>query len=87
MFYKGKRDRSAETRPRPTSAKAPTLNIIDLIRKLNENHKEFAKKTLKANYDPIKNSDQIVCLVKKRVRSKQLQQSLQFAVGLHRVVH
>ena len=69
MFYKGKSDRSAETRPRPTSAKAPTSNIIDLIRKLNENHKEIAKKTLKANYDPIKNSDQIVCLVKKRVRS------------------
>ena len=53
MFYKGKRDRSAETRPRPTSAKAPTSNIIDLIRKLNENHKEIAKKTLKANDDPI----------------------------------
>ena len=52
MFYKGKRDRSAEIRSRQNAPKAPTSNIIDLIRKLNENHKEIAKKTLKTSDEP-----------------------------------
>lgn len=51
MFYKGKRDRSAESRP--SSAKAPVSNIIDLIRKLNENHKEIAKNEIQIHEEPI----------------------------------
>ena len=49
MFYKGKRDQSAETRPKPGISKTPNSNIIDLIRKLNENHKEIAKKSTNTN--------------------------------------
>ena len=73
MFYKGKRDRSAEIRSRQNAPKAPTSNIIDLIRKLNENHKEIAKKTLKTSDEPA---------IKER-KIEGLYQSLLFLESLH----
>jgi tRNA A-37 threonylcarbamoyl transferase component Bud32 len=53
MFYKGNRDYSAENKSRSNTCKTPTSNVIDLIRKLNENHKEIAKKTSNPNQEQV----------------------------------